>query len=171
MARKQLGAAIAAAKDAVTKAYADSQPGIVGATGASGASGAQGASGAPGASGASGASGAPGASGVPAITGVVNRGMYYSLSLSDAGKCIYGNPGGSVTIPANSSVAFPVGTQIIVINTGAGNMTVEITTDTLQWRNSGGITSGNMTLGTGKSITLIKLTTTSWWAIHHYQSF
>lgn len=60
MARKQLGAAISAAKDAATKAYADSQPGIVGATGPVGATGASGVPGGSGAPGASGASGAPG---------------------------------------------------------------------------------------------------------------
>lgn len=97
--------------------------------------------------------------------------MYRTLDLSDAGKCIHGNPGGSVTIPANSSVAFPVGSAITIINTGAANMTVEITTDTLQWRNGSAITSGTITLGQGKSIQLIKLTSTSWWAIHHYQNF
>ena len=97
--------------------------------------------------------------------------MYYTLGLSDAGKCIYGNPGGSVTIPANSSVAFPVGTTITIINTGTANITVGITTDTLQWRNGSAITSGTITLSTGKSIQLIKLTSTSWWAIHHYQNY
>lgn len=58
MARKQLGAAIAAAKDAVTKAYADSQPGIVGATGPVGATG---------------ATGATGTSGPPGATGSIGR--------------------------------------------------------------------------------------------------
>ena len=46
----------------------------------------------------------------------------YTLVLTDAGKVIEINSGSSenVTIPPNSSVAFPVGTQIVVGRLGAG---------------------------------------------------
>lgn len=49
----------------------------------------------------------------------------YTLQLTDDGKYIEKNDssGVTVTIPLNSSVAFPVGTQIVVIQTGAGQTT------------------------------------------------
>lgn len=37
----------------------------------------------------------------------------------------------ALTIPANASVAFPVGTQITVIQTGAGAVTVGVTSDSI----------------------------------------
>ena len=50
----------------------------------------------------------------------------YTLGLTDAGKVIEINSGSSenVTIPPNSSVAFPVGTQIVVVRLGAGAVVI-----------------------------------------------
>jgi hypothetical protein len=50
----------------------------------------------------------------------------YSLVLSDAGKLIEINNSSAttLTIPADASVAFPVGTKIDVIQTGAGQITI-----------------------------------------------
>ena len=50
----------------------------------------------------------------------------YTLVLADDGKIVEMNvaSGNILTIPPNSSVAFPVGTQIIVIQTGAGQCTL-----------------------------------------------
>jgi len=50
----------------------------------------------------------------------------YTLVLTDAGKVIEINSGSSenVTIPPNSSVAFPTGTQIVVVRLGAGDVTI-----------------------------------------------
>ena len=50
----------------------------------------------------------------------------YTLVLADDGKIVEMNVAGAnvLTIPPNSSVAFPVGTQIIVIQTGAGQTTL-----------------------------------------------
>ena len=50
----------------------------------------------------------------------------YTLVLADAGKVIEINSGSSenVTIPPNSSVAFPVGTQIVVVRLGAGAVVI-----------------------------------------------
>lgn len=57
----------------------------------------------------------------------------YTLVLGDAGKCIYKGSGIAitVTIPANSVVAFPIGTCIEGINDDTEVMTIAITTDTL----------------------------------------
>lgn len=58
----------------------------------------------------------------------------YTLILTDAGKMIEVNKGSAatLTIPANASVAFPVGTIIEAVQMGAGQVTVAITSDTLQ---------------------------------------
>jgi len=50
----------------------------------------------------------------------------YTLVLTDAGKVIEINSGSdeNVTIPPNSSVAFPAGTQIVVVRLGAGAVTI-----------------------------------------------
>ena len=50
----------------------------------------------------------------------------YTLVLTDAGKVIEINSGSSenVTIPPNSSVAFPLGTQIVIVRMGAGAVVI-----------------------------------------------
>lgn len=50
----------------------------------------------------------------------------YTLQLTDDGTIIEKNDasGTTVTIPLNSSVAFPTGTQIVFIQTGAGQTTI-----------------------------------------------
>ena len=50
----------------------------------------------------------------------------YTLVLTEAGKVIEINSGSSenVTIPPNSSVAFPIGTQIVVVRLGAGAVVI-----------------------------------------------
>ena len=50
----------------------------------------------------------------------------YTLVLTDAGKVIEINRGSSenVTIPPNSSVAFPIGTQIVVVRLGSGAVVI-----------------------------------------------
>lgn len=57
----------------------------------------------------------------------------YTLVIGDAGKMIEMGKGTSqtLTIPANGTVAFPVGTVIEIVQTGAGQVTVAITSDTL----------------------------------------
>lgn len=62
----------------------------------------------------------------------------YTLVASDAGKTIEMNKttACTLTIPANASVAFPVGTVINISQIGAGQVTVALTSDTL--RSSGG---------------------------------
>lgn len=86
----------------------------------------------------------------------------YTLVLTDAGKSIYDTGTGSrtYTIPANSSVAFPVGTAITLINFGTGNRTIAITTDTLYLSGTG--TTGSRTLAQYGIATVIKITSTAW---------
>jgi hypothetical protein len=89
----------------------------------------------------------------------------YELVLADSGKHIL-HPSADTTariftIPANSSVAFPIGTAITFINqNGAGVVTIAITTDTMRLSPAG--TTGSRTLAANGSATCIKLTSTEW---------
>ena len=89
----------------------------------------------------------------------------YTLVLGDAGKNIY-HPGADTTariwtIPANGSVAFPIGTAITFINdTSGGTITISITTDTLVLAGAG--TTGSRTLAANGMATCIKMTSTRW---------
>lgn len=89
----------------------------------------------------------------------------YTLVLSDANKHIY-HPSADTTartwtIPANSSVAYPIGTAITFVNDhGAGIITIAITTDTLRFAGAG--TTGSRTLAADGNATALKITSTSW---------
>lgn len=63
---------------------------------------------------------------VAALNNIVTnaQGSGYTLVLGDAGKLIEMSGGGTLTVPLNSNVAFPVGTQIMVLQTGASQVTV-----------------------------------------------
>jgi hypothetical protein len=88
----------------------------------------------------------------------------YTLVLADAGKHIFhpvgDNNARTFTIPANSSVAYPIGTAITFINMAVASVTIAITTDTLILSPAG--TTGSRTLATNGSATCIKITSTSW---------
>lgn len=89
----------------------------------------------------------------------------YTLVLGDSGKHIL-HPSADTsartfTIPANGSVAFPVGTAITFINQdGAGVLTIAITTDTM--RLAGGGATGSRTLAANGIATCVKITSTEW---------
>ena len=53
-------------------------------------------------------------------------GTTYTFVIADAGKLVTSSNGSAqtVTVPPNSSVAFPIGTQIIVQNIGSANATL-----------------------------------------------
>ena len=96
--------------------------------------------------------------GVPQVSIAAN----YTLVLTDAGKSIYKASGAAVTvtIPANSSVAFPIGTTIDVINVDTEALSIAITTDTM-WLSPGG-TTGTRTLAQWGHAKLTKVNSTSW---------
>jgi hypothetical protein len=87
----------------------------------------------------------------------------YTFVLSDANKHIFINTGGThtFTIPANSSVAFPIGTAITIINGGgSGNLTLAVTSDSLNWYPSAA--TGSRTLAPNSSATILKVLSTAW---------
>jgi hypothetical protein len=88
----------------------------------------------------------------------------YTLVLADSGKQIYmaaAQAATTYTIPANSSVAFPVGTSVTFVNSSTNNMTISITTDTLTLSPAG--TTGSRTLAQYGIATAIKVTSTLWY--------
>jgi hypothetical protein len=89
----------------------------------------------------------------------------YTLVLADSGKQIF-HPSADTTartftIPANGTVAFPIGAAVTFINqNGAGVVTIAITTDTMRLAGAG--TTGSRTLAANGIATAIKVTSTEW---------
>ena len=89
----------------------------------------------------------------------------YTLVLADAGLHIL-HPSADTTartwtIPANASVAFPIGTAITFVNqNGAGVVTIAITTDTMRLAGAG--TTGSRALAANGIATALKVTATEW---------
>jgi hypothetical protein len=83
----------------------------------------------------------------------------YTLVLADAGKHIFhpvaDNNARTFTIPAASSVAFPIGTAVTFINMAAAACTIAITTDVMNLSSAG--TTGSRTLAQYGSATAIKV--------------
>jgi hypothetical protein len=52
------------------------------------------------------------------------QGGTYTLVISDRGKNVEMSGGGTLTIPLDSSVSFPIGTSILITQTGASQVTV-----------------------------------------------
>lgn len=97
--------------------------------------------------------------------GIPQRGAIagnYTAVFEDAGWHLYytGAGGHTLTIPANGSVAYPVGTTLTFVNEGSGNVTIAITTDTLRMAGSGA--TGSRTLAANGRATALKVTATAW---------
>lgn len=83
----------------------------------------------------------------------------YTLALSDAGKQVANTTGGWV-IPANASVAFPIGAAVVLFNNSGSNQTISITSDTL--RQAGTANTGTRTLAQYGLATCTKVSSTTW---------
>jgi hypothetical protein len=85
----------------------------------------------------------------------------YTLVLSDADKLVEMNVGSAnnLTVPLNSSVAFPTGTQILLAQYGAGQTTV-VATSGVTVRSNGGKLKLNVQYS---GATLIKIGTDEWY--------
>lgn len=86
----------------------------------------------------------------------------YSLVLADAGNHVYftGGSTATLTVPTNSSQAFPVGTTILAVNNNSGNLTISGAGVTFQLANG---TTGNRTVATKGMASLLKVATDTWW--------
>ena len=81
-----------------------------------------------------------------------------NLALADRDTIVTMSNAGAIScvIPANASVAFPIGTEIVLANKGTGVVTVSITTDTLNTE------LGGLTIPQYGMRTIRKITATSW---------
>lgn len=88
----------------------------------------------------------------------------YPIVLADSGKHLYHPVGDAnarqVTIPANGSVPFELGTAITIVNDSPNDVTVVITTDVLTYADVGVITT--LTIPQYNQATILKVTTTQW---------
>jgi len=96
-------------------------------------------------------------------TPVNSQSAAYTLVLADSGKTILhpdsDDNARTFTIPANSSVAYPVGTVVTFVNL-KNTVTIAITDDTLYLAGAG--TTGSRTLAEFGVATAVKLTSTAW---------
>lgn len=87
----------------------------------------------------------------------------YTCVLTDASKHIYtnGSVTGTITVPANGSVAYPIGTVLVIVNGAGGtSLLIAVTTDTMYLAGVG--TTGTRTLGPLGQATLLKISATTW---------
>ena len=86
----------------------------------------------------------------------------YTLVLTDSGKHVIFTGGSTetLTVPTNSSVAFPVGTTILVVNDNSGNLTISGAGVTFQLANG---STGNRTVATKGLATCLKTATDTWY--------
>lgn len=82
----------------------------------------------------------------------------YGFVLADANDTVTLNNAGAVSaiLPAEASINYPIGTEITIINLGAGTVTVSVTTDTI---NSG---TGGLTMAQYDKRTAIKVASATW---------
>lgn len=103
---------------------------------------------------------APGFRGIPQISSSASR----TCILSDAGKEIYhpsgAGAGDTFTIPANSSVAYEIGTAITFTNMDSNVLSIAITTDTMYLAGVG--TTGTRSLAQYGTAVAVKKTSTTW---------
>ena len=85
-----------------------------------------------------------------------------TLTLADAGKHVYINTTGqTITIPANGTVPYPIGTTIAFIaGPSATTVTIAIATDTMYLAGPG--TTGSRTLAAFGMASAVKIGSTSW---------
>jgi hypothetical protein len=96
-------------------------------------------------------------------TPINSQSAAYTLVLADAGKTILhpiaDNNARTFTIPANSSVAYPVGTVITFVNL-INTVTIAITSDTMYLAGPG--TTGSRTLAAYGVASAVKVASTTW---------
>ena len=91
----------------------------------------------------------------------------YPIVLADSGKQIYYTGSAAaqtITIPANGSVAFPIGTTLMIINDASAAVTISIaiTSDVLVQAGTATPSTGTRTLARYGIATAVKVTATRW---------
>jgi hypothetical protein len=84
-----------------------------------------------------------------------------TLTASHNGKYLYPSTGGgTITIPANASVALPIGFSCVIDNDNGSAVSIAINTDTLVQVGTGA--TGTRTLGANGQANLVKVAATRW---------
>lgn len=96
----------------------------------------------------------PGFRGLPIVT----PSGAYTIGLTDAGKIVYAV--GNITVPVNSSVAFPSGSTVVIINVTTGATNITISSSDFIYLAAG--SAGTRTLAPFGIATLIKINSNSW---------
>lgn len=93
----------------------------------------------------------------------------YTLVLGDQGDILLASNGataGTINVPTDATVAFPTGTQITIIQTGAGQLTIQATTPATTTIASTGATSTAPKLRAQNSAaTLVKTSANQWYVM------
>jgi hypothetical protein len=84
----------------------------------------------------------------------------YGIVAADAGTHIYSSATRTVTIPANGTIAMPIGSTLVFVAGSGATVTIAITTDTMYLAGLG--TTGSRTLAAFGMATAVKITSTSW---------
>jgi hypothetical protein len=85
----------------------------------------------------------------------------YTLVIGDQGKHIYLTANGTITIPSNANVPFPIGAAVTIITNAGITANVAISTDNLIL---GGIgTTGTRTVSPYGMASLLKVTANTWY--------
>jgi len=90
----------------------------------------------------------------------------YTLILTDAGKTIYLTQGantGTVVIPTNATVPFPLGTTILLIMGASFSSNVTAANPPALWVASNSVQRTAVTLGSYSMSSLIKVATDTWY--------
>lgn len=105
--------------------------------------------------------GSPAMVDITTVSGNAQTGTTYTLALTDAAHFVTMDNGSAntLTIPANSSVAFPVGTVITVGQKGSGTTTIDATTGvTLN-----GVSGGQGDISAQWATVMLRKTATDTW--------
>jgi hypothetical protein len=93
----------------------------------------------------------------------------YTLVAGDAGLLLLASnstTAGTINIPTNASVAFAVGTQITILQTGTGQLTIQATTSgTTTVLSTGATAASPKCRAQYSAITIIKTATDTWYAM------
>jgi hypothetical protein len=103
--------------------------------------------------------------GLVAFTLDVQTGTTYTLEATDQYQVLVITSNAStktVSIPTDATYNFPVGTAITLLNTGAGNLTIQATTSGTTTVTSAGATSNAPTVGQHKTAVAIKTAANTW---------
>ncbi|HRO97549.1 MAG TPA: collagen-like protein, partial [Ferruginibacter sp.] len=143
--------------------------GFSGSKGAIGYTGSRGTVGFVGSKGSLGYIGSKGTSGTPLAGINAQSGTSYTVTLSDQSymiECANSSPI-AVTVPTNTTTAFPIGTVIHIAQGGTGQITISPADDTVTIKKSATMT--NKTFGQESVVSLAKIDTNVWRLFGHLE--